>query len=73
MGTVTAATSSPLSDGATAGWVLEKNFANDHGIESGLEIVDIAVAHVAPELMGMGPVPTTQTVSYTHLTLPTKA
>ncbi len=61
-GTVTAATSSPLSDGATAGWVLEKNFANDHGIESGLEIVDIAVAHVAPELMGMGPVPATQKI-----------
>lgn len=61
-GSVTAATSSPLSDGATAGWVLQKEFAMKHGISHGLEIVDIAVGHVPPELMGMGPVPATQIV-----------
>lgn len=61
-GSVTAATSSPLSDGATAGWVLQKDFAAENGIEHGLEIVDIAVGHVPPELMGMGPVPATQTI-----------
>lgn len=61
-GSVTAATSSPLSDGATAGWVLEKDFANEHGMDGGLEIVDIAVGHVPPEMMGMGPVPATQTI-----------
>lgn len=61
-GSVTAATSSPLSDGATAGWVVEKEFAFQNGVTSGLEIIDIAVGHVAPELMGLGPVPATQTI-----------
>lgn len=61
-GSVTAATSSPLSDGATAGWVLQKAFALENGFEHGLEIVDLAVGHVPPELMGMGPVPATQTI-----------
>ncbi len=61
-GSVTAATSSPLSDGATAGWVLQKDFAVENGVTCGLEIVDIAVGHVPPELMGMGPVPATQII-----------
>jgi acetyl-CoA acyltransferase len=61
-GSVTAATSSPLSDGATAGWVLEKSFAQANGIETGLEIVDVAVGHVPPEMMGMGPVPATKII-----------
>lgn len=61
-GVVTAATSSPLTDGATAGWVVSEKMAKDLGIQSGLEIMDAAVAHVGPDVMGMGPVPATQHV-----------
>ena len=61
-GTVTAATSSPLTDGATSGWVIEAGLASELGFESGLEILDAQVAHVPPELMGMGPVPATQQI-----------
>jgi acetyl-CoA acetyltransferase family protein len=61
-GTVTAATSSPLTDGATSGWVIEATRAKSLGISAGLEIVDIQYGHVAPELMGLGPVPATQRI-----------
>lgn len=56
-GVVTAATSSPLTDGATSGWVLEMETAKQLGVTCGLEIVDSVVAPVAPEIMGLGPVP----------------
>ncbi len=59
-GIVTAATSSPLTDGATSGWVIESQTAERLGVKQGLEIVDSVVAHVAPEIMGMGPVPAIQ-------------
>jgi acetyl-CoA acyltransferase len=59
-GIVTAATSSPLTDGATSGWVVERELAASLGVETGLEIMDMASAHVAPEVMGLGPVPATQ-------------
>ena len=61
-GCVTAATSSPLTDGATSGWVVESAVAKGVGIESGMEIVDAQVGHVAPEVMGLGPVPATQKI-----------
>ncbi len=61
-GVVTAATSSPLTDGATSGWVLELETAKSLGVGTGLEILDSAVAHVAPEIMGMGPVPAMQKI-----------
>ncbi len=68
-GTVTAATSSPLTDGATSGWVVESEVAKSLGVQSGLEILDSTVAHVAPELMGMGPVPAMrQLFERNHLT-----
>lgn len=56
-GVVTAATSSPLTDGATSGWVVDHETAKRSGANSGLEVLDATVAHVAPEVMGMGPVP----------------
>ena len=59
-GIVTAATSSPLTDGATAGFVLSRNAAVNAGLSAGLEIIDVAAAHVPPEVMGMGPVPASQ-------------
>ncbi|MDA7906567.1 thiolase family protein [Mariniblastus sp.] len=61
-GTVTAATSSPLTDGATSGWVLEEACAKSLGISAGLEVVDVQYGHVPPELMGLGPVPATQKI-----------
>ena len=61
-GSVTAATSSPLTDGAAAGLVLSRQAAIKAGLSSGIEIVDVATAHVEPELMGMGPVPATQVI-----------
>ena len=59
-GAVTAATSSPLTDGATCGVVLSEALANDLDVANAVEIVDATVAHVAPELMGMGPLPATK-------------
>jgi acetyl-CoA acyltransferase len=61
-GTVTAATSSPLSDGASSGWVMSEGFAKEIGVKDGLMIRDVVVASVRPEEMGMGPVPATQTL-----------
>lgn len=61
-GVVTAATSSPLTDGSTSGWVVESKLAKDLGVTCGLEIVDVQLGHVAPELMGLGPVPATRKI-----------
>ena len=56
-GTVTAATSSPLTDGASAIMVCSESFANEHNLNPLASIVSTAVAGVAPEIMGYGPVP----------------
>ncbi len=61
-GFVTAATSSPLTDGATCGWVVDETAWRDSGSLPALEIIDVAAGHVAPEVMGMGPVPATQKI-----------
>ena len=61
-GTVTAATASPLTDGATSGWVVEEACARSLGISTGLEVVDVQYGHVSPELMGLGPVPATRKI-----------
>jgi acetyl-CoA acyltransferase len=59
-GTVTAATSSPLTDGAASLIVCSEKHAVENGIEPVATIVSTAVAGVAPEIMGYGPVPATQ-------------
>lgn len=59
-GVVTAATSSPLTDGATCGWVVDEAGWKRSGERFALEILDVAVGHVAPEVMGLGPVPATR-------------
>lgn len=61
-GTVTAATSSPLTDGATMGMVVDAAGWRASGAEFALEILDCTVGHVAPDVMGMGPVPATRTL-----------
>lgn len=56
-GVVTAATSSPMNDGASSAWVISLEQAQKFGTEDVLIIKDITWAAVQPELMGMGPVP----------------
>ncbi len=59
-GTVTAGTSSPLTDGAAATLVCSEDYAETHGLRPLARIKSIAVAGCAPELMGIGPVPATR-------------
>ena len=55
-GTVTAGTSSPLTDGAAAVLVCAEDYAKAHGHGMLARIKSIAVAGCAPEFMGIGPV-----------------
>ncbi|MEQ8347955.1 MAG: thiolase family protein [Sneathiellaceae bacterium] len=59
-GTVTAGTSSPLTDGASAVLVCSEDYAKAHGMEVLARIRSVAVAGCAPEVMGIGPVPATK-------------
>ena len=59
-GSVTAGTSSPLTDGAAAVLVTSEDFAKAHGLAPLARIRSIAVAGCAPEIMGIGPVVATQ-------------
>lgn len=58
-GTVTAATSSPLTDGAAAVLVCTEDYAKAKGLPILAKIKSIAVSGCAPELMGIGPVEAT--------------
>ncbi len=58
-GTVTAGTSSPLTDGASATLVTSEEFAKAHGMKILARIRSIGVSGCAPEIMGIGPVPAT--------------
>ena len=55
-GTVTAGTSSPLTDGAAALLVCSADYARANGLRPLARVVSIAVSGCAPEVMGMGPV-----------------
>ena len=55
-GTVTAGTSSPLTDGAAAVVVCSEAYATGHGLEPLARVRSIAVSGCAPEVMGIGPV-----------------
>nr|WP_294506996.1 thiolase family protein [uncultured Rhodopila sp.] len=59
-GTVTAGTSSPLTDGASAVLVCSEAYADKHGLNKLARIKSIAVAGCAPEIMGIGPVAATK-------------
>ncbi len=59
-GTVTAGTSSPLTDGAAAVLVCSADYAKRHGLTPLAKVKSVAVAGCAPEVMGMGPVRATQ-------------
>ncbi|HAA91678.1 MAG TPA: acetyl-CoA C-acyltransferase [Rhodospirillaceae bacterium] len=59
-GTVTAGTSSPLTDGAAATLVCTEEFAAANDLEPLARIKSVAVAGCAPEIMGIGPVAATR-------------
>ena len=59
-GSVTAGTSSPLTDGASAVLVTSEEYARANGLPILARIKSIAVAGCAPELMGLGPIPASQ-------------
>ena len=58
-GSVTAGTSSPLTDGAAAVLVTTEDYAKAHGLTPLARLRSIAVAGCAPEIMGIGPVEAT--------------
>ena len=55
-GSVTAGTSSPLTDGASAVLVTTEEFAKKHGLTILARIAAVGVMGCAPEIMGIGPV-----------------
>ena len=55
-GTVTAATSSPLTDGASAVLICEENYAKENNLEILGRIVSTAVEGCEPDFMGLGPI-----------------
>jgi len=59
-GSVTAGTSSPLTDGAVAVLVCTEEFAKENGLKIMAEIESFAVSGCDPKLMGMGPVDATK-------------
>jgi acetyl-CoA acyltransferase len=59
-GTVTAGTSSPLTDGASAVLVCTEEYARAHGFEILARIKSVAVSGCDPAIMGIGPVSATK-------------
>jgi acetyl-CoA acyltransferase len=55
-GTVTAGTSSPLTDGVAAVFVCTEEYAKKHNLDMLARIKSIAVCGCDPEIMGIGPV-----------------
>ena len=61
-GVVTAGSSSPLSDGASAIVVASGDAVRRHGLTPRARIICSGAAGVEPQLMGLGPVPATEKV-----------
>lgn len=59
-GSVTAGTSSPLTDGASVVLLSSEDYADKYGLNKMARIKSIAVSACAPEIMGIGPVGATQ-------------
>ncbi len=55
-GSVTAGTSSPLTDGASAVLVTSEDYARAQGLEILARIKSVGVAGCAPDVMGLGPI-----------------
>lgn len=58
-GTVTAANSSGINDGAAALILVSEDYVKKHNLKPLAEVVSVAVAGVRPDCMGIGPVPAT--------------
>ena len=59
-GRVTAGNSSGLNDGATASLIASADAAKELGLTTKMRLVSFAFAGVEPEIMGIGPVPSTE-------------
>ena len=59
-GRVTAGNSSPLTDGATISLLASGEAVEKHGLTPKMRLVNFAFAGVEPEVMGLGPVPSTE-------------
>ncbi len=59
-GRVTAGNSSGLNDGATAALLASEAVADELGLQKKMRMVGFAFAGVEPEVMGIGPVPSTE-------------
>ena len=59
-GTVTAGTSSPLTDGAATTLICEEQYAKDNNLDILARIISTSVHGCDPELMGLGPIGASQ-------------
>jgi acetyl-CoA acyltransferase len=59
-GRVTAGNSSPLTDGATVSILASESVARSAGMTPKMQMVSFAFAGVQPEVMGIGPIPSTE-------------
>jgi len=59
-GRVSAGNSSPLTDGATASLLASSDAVKEFGLKPKMRMVSFAFAGVEPEIMGIGPVPSTE-------------
>ncbi|MET0860722.1 MAG: thiolase family protein [Microbacterium sp.] len=59
-GRVTAGTSSPLTDGATVSLLAGSGAVKEFGLAPKMKLVSFAFAGVQPEIMGIGPIPSTE-------------
>jgi acetyl-CoA acyltransferase len=59
-GRVTAGNASGLNDGATASIIASADAAKEFGLTAKMRLVSFAFAGVEPEIMGIGPVPSTE-------------
>jgi acetyl-CoA acyltransferase len=59
-GKVTAGNASPLTDGATVSLLASETAAKELGLSVKMKMVGFGFAGVAPEVMGIGPIPSTE-------------
>ncbi|MFD7087045.1 thiolase family protein [Streptomyces sp. NPDC059896] len=59
-GRVTAGNAAGLNDGATASLIAAEDFAREQGLPIKMRLVSYAFAGVEPEVMGYGPIPSTE-------------
>ncbi len=59
-GRVTAGNASPLTDGATVSLLASADAAKELGLSVKMKMVSFGYAGVAPEVMGIGPIPSTE-------------